>query len=597
VSEAIARVDRSPETLVELLRLRAEREAGYVPLRFVDAAGEEIETRDHRMLDREARAIACALAEFAVEGRPVLLLHPPGLAFVSAFLGCVYAGAIGTPLAPPLAAPEGDAERLRALVRRAEPACVLTSRALAGPLEALRLSLPELRDLPWLISDAVDSSCADSWRPPHVGPHAAALLQFTSGSTGTPRGVVVTHANLLANQRAARKLVGMSESSRMVSWLPHFHDMGLIGGILNPLIIGHPTVLLSPLDFIRRPLSWLTAVSRHRATISPAPNFAYELCVRRAREGLAGAELDLSSWETAVCGSEPIRAETAERFVETFAPYGFRPDAFLPCYGLAENTLIVSGGPTRPVRIERCDAAALERGEVRIGESGRVRRLVSCGRPARAENVVVVDPDSRRALSPGLVGELWLRGDSVASGYWREPRETLESFGAHLADGEGPFLRTGDLGFLDGGDVFVAGRKKELLVIRGRNHLPHDIEQTVERSHAAFRPGRGAAFTVYEDGDERLVVVHEVEMARVGTKSELEAAARREVLHAHGLRLHRLVCIAPRALPRTSSGKTRRREARELVLAGGLLELRDARALRATGVTGTAPEWHPTTAE
>ena len=402
---------------------------------------------------------------------------------------------------------------------------------------------------------------APSGEFPLPDPESIALLQYTSGSTSAPRGVVLTHGNLMSNSELICRFFGHTTESRGMIWLPPYHDMGLIGGIIQPLYAGFPVTLMSPADFLRRPLRWLEEISRTRATSSGGPNFAYDLCVRKTTAA-ERARLDLSSWQVAFNGAEPISAATMERFAQAFAPSGFRREAFHPCYGLAEATLMVTGGlPWSGGDADSFDAAALASGEaVRAADMGSARRLVPCGHAPSGQQVAIVDPAIRTKRADGHIGEVWISGPSVAQSYWHRPAETRETFGARLADGgEGAFLRSGDLGFVRGGELFVTGRIKDLVIVRGRNHYPQDIEATAERSNPVLRPGCGAAFTVPDGDQERLVVVHEVtRQAEAIDVAEVARAVRGAVTTEHQVRVHTVVLLPPGGIPKTSSGKIQR---------------------------------------
>lgn len=549
-------------------------------------------------MDRQARAIGALLQSYGASGERVLLLYPTGLEFIAAFFGCLYAGAIAVPVPPPNPAqPQRTFPRLRAIANDAQPSMALTTSSILSKMEAGLLSQSsELQTMRWLASDHVTSSPAREWQAPAATGNSLALLQYTSGSTTTPRGVMVSHGNLIQNSANISRAFEVTPDTVSVTWLPAFHDMGLTNGIIQPLLRGRQCILMSPQSFLQRPLRWLQAISRYKAAISGGPNFAYEICTRRiTRE--QRETLDLSSWYAAYNGAEPVRADTLKRFAATFASCGFRPRFFYPCYGLAEATLIVSGGllHDEPV-LCTAEVAALERN--RIVESSdtqrNVRTLVGCGHAMPGTRIVIVDPESRTPCAPDVVGEIWVSGPTIAHGYWNRSQETEHTFQAFLADtGEGPFLRTGDLGFLRDGELFVTGRLKDLIIIDGRNVYPQDIELTVEQSHPAMRPGCCAAFSV-DFSEERLIVAAEVERhyqsglqgGQVGQNGgahhngrpplDVDAvvrAIRRTVAEEHDVRAHTVVLLRAGSIPRTPSGKVQRRVCKASFLDGTLDKL------------------------
>jgi amino acid adenylation domain-containing protein len=574
-------------SFVEVARHRAGEHSPRAAYTFLSDRGEETATLTFAALDRRARSLGAELARRGARGERVLLLYPAGLELIAGFLGCLYAGAIAVPCFAPR--PGRGLARLRGVVADARPCLALTTAALrervAGALGALTDLAGRLPEL--LASDLVPDELADTWRAPDLSPDHVAFLQYTSGSTAAPRGVMITHGNLLANEQAIAGAFGQSETSVVVSWLPLDHDMGLIGGALQPLWSGGRAVLFSPLAFLARPRLWLEAISRYRATTSGGPDFAYALCAHRIPPA-ERAGLDLASWEVAFNGAEPVRAATLDRFAEAFGPCGFRRSAFVPCYGLAEATLLVTarrGGGEPTVRPDPGSVAPLESG-VRI----------SCGRPWSGEEVTIVDPDTAAALAPEQVGEVWVAGPAVAAGYWGLPEASAETFGARLSDGSGPWLRTGDLGFLAGGELFVTGRRKDLLIVRGRNVYPQDLEASAEESHPALRPGGGAAFGVEVDGEERVVVVHELERRREAEAAAAAAAVRDRLLAEHEVAVHAVVPLRAGALPRTTSGKVRRSACRAAWLAGALPVLAAAEsvptpAIAAGGTAAAVAAW------
>ncbi|MET0647237.1 MAG: amino acid adenylation domain-containing protein [Pyrinomonadaceae bacterium] len=582
--------------IVDLLRLRAEEQPDRRLYTFLAEGEAEEESLTYAELDRRARGVGAWLEERGAGGERVLLLFPPGLGYIAAFFGCLYAGAVAVPAYPPRR--NRGLDRLRAIVADARPALALTTLDILAQMESRRDADEGMGGVRWAAIGQVGDGWAGLWRRPELDDESLAFLQYTSGSTARPKGVMVSHSNLLHNERLIQRAFGQTSESVIVGWLPLFHDMGLIGNVLQPLFAGARCVLLSPNSFLQRPLSWLEAISRHRGTTSGGPNFAYDLCARKVTPEQASG-LDLSSWEVAFNGSERVRSETLERFCAAFEPSGFRRRAFFPCYGLAEATLFVSGGPAlNGPEARDFQRAALEENYAAPAEPGEsdARRLVSCGDVALGQEVRIVEPETRAECAPGRVGEVWVAGASVAHGYWGDDAETERSFGVRLVNGEGTYLRTGDLGFLADGRLYITGRLKDLIIIRGRNYYPEDFEQTVGRCDSALRPGEAAVFSADFDGEERLLVVHEVVRGRdaegLGVVVE---NIRRAVAEEHDLQVYAVALVKPGSLLKTSSGKVRRGAMRDAFLAGSLQEvlrwqLSDAREAGYGGATGAEPE-------
>jgi acyl-CoA synthetase (AMP-forming)/AMP-acid ligase II len=518
-----------PPTLVDLLQRRAHLQGSRLAYTFL-ADGESEEIRiTYAELDRQARAIAAWLESRDLQGERALLLFPAGLEFIAAFFGCLYAGVVAGPAYPPRM--NRSLDRIQAIACDAQAKVALTTKSVLERVTPVLRQTPELERLTWLDTDSVPAGIEATWRRPDCKAGTLAFLQYTSGSTGTPKGVMLTHANLMHNCGQIGYAFEMTRSASGVFWLPSYHDMGLVGGVLCPLYYGTPNVIMSPMSFLQRPFRWLQAISRHRAVVSGGPNFAYDLCVRKITPQQR-ATLDLSCWSIAFNGAEPVRSETIDRFTELFEPCGFRREAFYPCYGLAEGTLIVSGGlrAAAPV-VHSFDAKALENRqivEVPAMDEG-ARRLVGSGQVLADEEIVIADPESLTRCGPRQVGEIWVKSPSVAQGYWRRPEESERAFRARLrGQADGNYLRTGDLGFFQDAELFVAGRLKDLIIIRGLNHYPNDIELTVEKCHASVRPGGGAAFTVDIDDEPKLIIVYEIER-RQADLNEVFDAIRRDV--------------------------------------------------------------------
>jgi acyl-CoA synthetase (AMP-forming)/AMP-acid ligase II len=572
----------SIQTLVDLLRARAETHGTRLAFTYLKDGEQAEDAWTYQDLDRRARRIAAALQATGRDGDRVILVYPPGLAFVAAFFGCLYAKRIAVPMSPPNPSRlSRELPRFRAILDSAQPRTLLTTASLAPIADALRTSDPALASIQLLATDSLADG-EHAWRDPGGDPETLAFLQYTSGSTALPKGVMVSHGNLLHNMATIAGIFHSTDETSMVSWLPVFHDMGLIGCVLHPMLHGSSNVLMAPAAFLQRPLRWLQAIARYRAHISGAPNFAYDLCVRRITPEQR-ATLDLRSWRVAFNGAEPVRARTIAEFTRAFEPCGFRPDAMMPVYGLAESTLLATGNLRgTPPRIAAFHSGNLERGKAQPESEPdtAARQLVGCGRVSADQRLVIVDPERCTPLPEGEIGEIWLAGPSVAQGYWNRPDETQATFGARLTgSGDGPFLRTGDLGFVHDGQLFIAGRRKDLIIVDGRNHYPQDIELTVEQCHPAFRAGCSAAFSIDVDGAERLVVVAEADpnwnIASAGAstadaKTPLIRAARRAVAIDHDLDLHQLLLLRPASIPKTTSGKIRRQACRTGVLNGSL---------------------------
>jgi len=558
-----------PSTLVTLLQRRVAEQPHRLAYTFLQDGEQEERSLTYAELDHLARAIGATLQELGASGKNVLLLYPPGLEYIPAFFGCLYSGAVAVPAYPPRL--NQKTMRIRSIIADAEAKTVLSTAASLSRIKSmLAADFADANDLNWLATDEVSGDAERNYRELTIKHSDLAFLQYTSGSTGTPKGVMLRHDNLLHNAEVVYKTLGHTSDDKYFSWLPTFHDMGFMAGILQPLYGGFPGIMMSPTSFLQSPLRWLQAISRYGATTSGGPNFAYDLCVRKVKPEQRAA-LDLSSWSVAFNGAEPVRRETIEKFAETFAPNGFRKEAFYPCYGLAEATLIVSGGlKTQPPSVIEVDAGSLEEGRVvQVSEAdGRTKPLVGCGMALGNQTVVIVDPKTARQCASGEIGEIWISGPSVAQGYWNSVDETEQTFRARIADtGEGLFLRTGDLGFIQDGELYITGRLKDLIVIRGRNLYPHDIELSVESSDATLRAGCGAAFSLDVDGEERLFVVQEVDQRQRPDLDQLIPRIRRVIAEDHEVQAHGVILIKAGSIPKTSSGKIQRHACRAAFIA------------------------------
>jgi acyl-CoA synthetase (AMP-forming)/AMP-acid ligase II len=564
-------------SLADVLRQRAQEQPNDVAYIFLpDRRGETVSLTFAELYAR-AWAVAQRLASRGQKGERAVLLFPPGLEFIVAFFGCLLAGVIAVPMMVPRR--DGARDASAAILKDCAPRfamtrCDLVTAARPDIAERFRNAAVE-----WVF---VGLAAEDGGEPrgplADLGRGDTAFLQYTSGSTSTPKGVIVSHGNLLDNSEMIRIAFGNTRRSTHVSWVPLYHDMGLILNVLQSLYIGALCVLMAPVSFVQRPLGWLRAIHDYRGEIAGAPNFAFDLCLRRHQpRDMDG--IDLSCWKVAFNGAEPVRASTMERFAATFARYGFDANSLHPAYGMAEATLLISSGKRGAAPVLRSVSRdALQRHEIRAPAAAEAaQRLVGCGRELCGERIAIVEPRRRRRLPPGVIGEIWVTGPNVAQGYWRNPAATAAVFEARL-DGAGePWLRTGDLGFLDDdGELFITGRIKELIIIRGMNHYPQDIEETVQDCHPALRRHGGAAFSVLDDNDEEhLVVVQEVERTsrQQFAAGEIIAAIREAITREHEIAAREIVLIRTGTLPKTTSGKIQRDLARRMFLAGSLAVL------------------------
>ncbi|GAK56428.1 amino acid adenylation domain protein [Candidatus Vecturithrix granuli] len=611
-------------TFVELLRQRAEYTPKHIIYTFLLNGEQKTAYLTYQELDRQSRSIAALLQSFHAEGERALLLYPPGLEFIAAFFGCLYAGVIAVPAYPPRN--ERHLSRIQTIVADAQAKFVLTIRKTQEKITSWLAQYAAIASLKIIETDQIAVE-EHAWREPDINGDSLAFLQYTSGSTALPKGVMVSHANLLYNSAMICERFGNSHESRAVIWLPPYHDMGLIGGILQPLYVGFPVVLMSPAAFLQRPLRWLEAISTYRATTSGGPNFAYDLCVEKTTPEQRQL-LDLRSWELAFSGAEPVHPGTLERFTAAFTSCGFRREAFYPCYGLAEATLFVSGGQKSKLPIlEHFQTTAIEERKIlaACADDDKVQTLVGVGNTLSEQRIVIVNPTLRAQCAADEIGEVWVSGPGIAEGYWNRDEATRETFQAYLkGTGEGPFLRTGDLGFLQDEELFITGRLKDLIIIRGRNHYPQDIEWTVENCHEAIRRNCSAAFSLHVDDEERLVIVAEIERRYhrpfqspkeaipdqeehhfrrdrrqpevldpgftpdIKHSLDLEKTfihIRQTIAENHDLQVEHIVLIKFGTIPRTSSGKIQRHACKaaflekslEVIAAWHLAEGRDAR--------------------
>lgn len=574
----------SSQTILHLLRKRAVEAPDAIAI-VHEPSRQPASALSYLALWQRVNAAAAQIGAHGMEGDRVVLLFPSGPDFVEAFLGCMLARRIAVPAAVPRN--ERAQKRTLALIRDSGARMIVTPASMLLKLQAALNGLRVADDeAPMVI--AVDAQ--EHGAPEHAPECSAgdtAFLQYTSGSTSHPKGVVVSHGNLTNNLGHIEREFGFSSSTCLVNWLPAYHDMGLIGGILAPIFTGCSTILMSPSEFIQRPLKWLELITKHRGTISGAPNFAYDSCVARIRdEDLE--HLDLSSWRVAFNGSEPIRAGTLDKFEAKFARCGFDKRAFLPCYGLAESTLLVTGRATwNPFTRISLDREQLRQGRAAISDPDSGRTLVGCGAPNSEHEVAIVNPATKTRCAEDETGEVWLSGPSVCKGYWNRAEETIATFEAELV-GAPPkkFLRTGDLGIVRDGQLFITGRRKNIVIIRGLNYACEDIEDLAQASHPAVTAAPGAAFGVEGESSEEMVIAQEINRRYLDhfDGAEVAAAIQESIVLHHGIRASGLVLVQPGTLPRTTSGKLQRHKARELYLSGQLRLVTDPDR---SGVRGT----------
>lgn len=558
---------------VEVLQRRAQEDPNRLSHLLLGAKEEDNQSLTYSQLDSAVKKMAAYLQHVAEPGQRALLVYPTSLEFITAMYACLYAGIAPIPTNPPGA--NRSAQRLDAIARDARASLVLTTPEYQKAFAESADQFPDFAALKWATRESFRATEGMSWQERLVKPEDTAFIQYTSGSTNIPKGVIISFRNFSHNMHAmhATRFHEYSrDDSVILTWTPLFHDMGLlIGTFLTPMD-RTPSILMTPIQFMTNPLLWLRGIQHYKATASGGPNFAYDLCVNKIpAEKCEG--LDLSSWKIAYNSAEPVRAETMARFAEKFSPFGFNPRALTPCYGMAETTLVISHYNNEPKiithRIRRDD---FEQGKVVPSDSTDPKEYVeavSSGRPLVDYNVAIVNPHTRQRCEANEVGEIWVHGDSVGEGYWNRPEETAHTFGAHIeGTNEGPFLRTGDLGFMHEGHIYVTGRLKDLVIVRGRNYYPQDVELTVEKTHPILRQGGGAVFAIKASGTEQLVAVHEVQRreAEGVDWNEVLKQIRANIAREHGIRASAVVLIRKSTLPKTSSGKIMRTETRRKFL-------------------------------
>ena len=569
-------------TVADVLLHRATNEPEKIAYTFLVDGENESGAITYKDLDLQARAIAAQLQTKIKQGDCALLVYPytAGLEFIAAFMGCLYAGVIAVTDYPRRHIKSLSQYQER--INSSQASIILTTQDFVDHVKSQLLThphlAPKLEILPWIASDRVDLSLASNWQQPKINSDTLAFLQYTSGSTGVPKGVMVSHGNILHNSEVINRSFVNHLDTRVLMWLPMFHDMGLIGGVMQPLYTGLHGMLMSPIALAQNPFMWLQAISRYRITTSGGPNFAYDLLCQKVTPEQR-ATLDLSSWELAFSGAEPVRAETLAKFAQLYEPCGFKKEVFYPCYGMAEATLFISGGDAAqyPTVIYVDGAALAEDRIVTVSpDKPNAKSVVSCGRGWLGDKIIIVDPESLTQCSSDRVGEIWVKGKGVGLGYWQKTEETERTFNAYLADTkEGPFLRTSDLGFINNGELFITGRIKDMMILWGRNHYPQHIEETVESCHPALRPNHGAAFAIEVNGEDQLVVAHEVNRSYIrnlngANVAEIVVAIRKSVGEQNMANVYAVALLKTASIPKTSSGKIQRRACQSKYLNGDL---------------------------
>jgi 8-amino-7-oxononanoate synthase/acyl carrier protein len=565
----------SPPTsnFLEILEYWSDCTPDQMAYCFTDGEGSDVSVT-RAQLFQKAKAVAANLQERGMVGERVLLLYPPCLDFVIGFFGCLIAGAVAVPAYPPRR--NRNADRIQSIADDAESRLAMTVSSVSQRMQgAVDEALP-LKNIKWLETDKVDDGAASNWRRPNIRPDSLAVLQYTSGSTGSPKGVVLTHGNLTYNTQLICHGFRPGRDGRGFCWLPTYHDMGLVGSVLEPCFVGLPAVFMSPMSFLQRPLRWLECITRYRITMSGGPNFAYELCTDKiSDEDLK--MLDLSCWQVAYNGAEPVRAETLKKFTQRFAQVGFREDAFYPCYGMAETTLIVTGAIGRKKPYYRYfDGTEIDERRIKLCEANdpNARELVGCGVVLPGQDLAIVDPETRKRMPSDRIGEIWISSPTVGQGYWNKPEISQSTFRAKIeGEPQKTYLKTGDLGFLLEDQMFVTGRIKDLIIIRGVNRYPQDIEQTVEKCDDRLKSGSSAAFAVDFLGRERLIVVAEVERTRDKDWGATIQAIRRDVAQEHEVPPDAVILVRAGSIPKTSSGKIQRHACRDGFFNNSLTEM------------------------
>ena len=566
-------------TIVHILLDRSLSQPKQIAYTFLADGENESGSCTYAELDLQAKAIAAQLLTKVNPGDRALLVYPytAGLEFIAGFLGCLYAGVI--------AVTDYPRQHIKSLTQYqdriidCQAAIALTTDEFVNRVKGQLISNPgmalKLKALPWIATDKVDPNMAQKWQQPNINQDTLAYLQYTSGSTGKPKGVMVTHGNIIHNSEVIYRSFEHHDNTKILMWLPMFHDMGLIGGVMQPLYAGLPAVLMSPIALAQKPFLWLQAISKYKITTSGGPNFAYDLLCQKVTDKQK-ASLDLSSWEVAFSGAEPVRAETLEKFAELYKPCGFNQDAFYPCYGMAEATLFITGINAKEYpTISYLDKQALTEDKIVpvTPDNPNAKSAVSCGHTWLGDEVIIVDPETKIECPQDRVGEIWTTGKGIGMGYWQREEQTESTFKATLVNHpDKTYLRTGDLGFIKDGELYITGRIKDMMILWGRNHYPQHIEETVETCHPALRPNHGAAFSVDVNGEEQLVVAHEINRTdlRKLNAEEVIGAIRLAVGEQNLANVFAVSLLKTGSIPKTSSGKIQRRACQSMFLDGSL---------------------------
>ena len=553
-------------TYIDVIKNRVKANPGHVVFRFLSDGINENESLTYQQLETRSKALGAAVQKLAVKGERVLLLFPPGLSYVASLFACFYSGMIAVPAYPPRR--NRSLHRVHTIVEDSGATVSLISRQVFNDIERNFAEDELLNKIHWIVYEDVSDKKALDWKPVEIQPNDTCLLQYTSGSTGHPKGVMITQLNLLYNSEYIRQTFDFDKNSVGVNWLPIFHDMGLIGGVLQSAYLGVLNVGMPPMAFLKNPLNWLRAIEKYKGTTGGGPNFSFDYCIQKTSEE-ERSELDLSTIKTFYCGAEPVRKPTMEVFPKAFAKSGVRPRQMYPVYGMAETTLIVSGGyQNEKPKYLKLDAAELSVNKVVIADEtpkafgAKTVELVGCGHSWMETKIEIVDPATFERTAANSVGEIWVSGPTVAKGYWNKTEENRRTFGARInSTGEGPFLRTGDLGFMHENELYITGRLKDLIIVRGVNYYPSDIELTMQNADQSLKQNSGAAIPVTVKGEEKLVVVQELERTalRDADYDQIMNNIRMAIAEEHELEVFGIALIRTGSIPLTSSGKIQRR--------------------------------------